>query len=103
MRGTCNKCGSKENYNFAINNGLCNVCIEAKLDAQDTRITELLAENKELKSVLGHVEAALAYWENLDSIKALKEPEKHPYWIVRRLVKEVAKSIDYQKGKKNEH
>ncbi len=32
MHGTCDKCKSKENYNFVINNGLCDPCIEARLD-----------------------------------------------------------------------
>ncbi len=31
MHGTCDKCKSKKNYNFVINNGLCDPCIEARL------------------------------------------------------------------------
>ena len=45
MSSQCTKCKSKENYNFAINNGLCNSCIEAKLD-------KLEAENERLQETL---------------------------------------------------
>ncbi len=41
MRGECTKCGNKENYNFAINNGLCNSCIEARLEKLETEIEQL--------------------------------------------------------------
>jgi len=37
MANECTKCGSKDNYNFALNIGLCNVCIINELE----RIKEL--------------------------------------------------------------
>ena len=37
----CEKCGSKQNYNFALNIGLCNPCIHIKLE-------ELQSENESL-------------------------------------------------------
>jgi len=37
MASECRKCGSKDNYNFALNIGLCNTCISNELE----RITKL--------------------------------------------------------------
>ncbi len=39
--GKCKQCNSTESYNYAINNGLCNECIEAKLDVMDVEIERL--------------------------------------------------------------
>ncbi len=32
----CKKCGSEENYNFAINNGLCDSCIGEEFEQLQT-------------------------------------------------------------------
>ena len=32
MSNQCTKCNSKDNYNFAIDNGLCNSCIAERLE-----------------------------------------------------------------------
>ena len=32
MANKCMKCGSTENYNFALNIGLCNICISKELE-----------------------------------------------------------------------
>lgn len=45
MASKCTKCGDTDNYNFALNIGLCNMCIGEKLE-------ELEAENKELQEIL---------------------------------------------------
>ena len=36
MSNQCTKCNSKDNYNFAIDNGLCNSCIAEKLEQQQS-------------------------------------------------------------------
>jgi len=35
MVAKCKKCGNKDNYNFALNIGLCNSCIGNELDKID--------------------------------------------------------------------
>ena len=42
MASKCKKCGNKDNYNFALNIGLCNSCIASEYD-------QLQAENADLK------------------------------------------------------
>lgn len=32
MASKCTKCGNTENYNFALNIGLCDICIGEKLE-----------------------------------------------------------------------
>ena len=44
MSNKCKKCGNKDNYNFAINNGLCNSCIEAELEQLQAKITKAIAD-----------------------------------------------------------
>ena len=34
----CKTCGSSENYNYEINNGLCNSCIEDKLEQLEAEL-----------------------------------------------------------------
>ena len=50
-RGVCEKCGNTSNYNFAINNGLCDSCIAG-------RIGELEAE---LEKYRDGIELAIDY------------------------------------------
>jgi len=41
MANKCEKCGSEDNYNYALNIGLCNSCIGAKLEAMETELKRL--------------------------------------------------------------
>ena len=43
MASKCTKCGNTDNYNFALNIELCDICISEKLEQQDERIKELEA------------------------------------------------------------
>ena len=36
MPNTCKECGDKDNYNFALDVGLCNPCVGEKLEELDT-------------------------------------------------------------------
>ena len=45
MASECKKCGNKENYNFALNIGLCNSCIGNEVD-------HLRTENKEKQELI---------------------------------------------------
>ena len=51
-RGICTNCKSKDNYNFVINNGLCDTCIAERLD-------ELEAELNTAKEDKGRLHDAL--------------------------------------------
>ena len=51
MASKCKKCGSKDNYNFALNIELCNPCIGEELES-------LEAENKQ---AIKFLEEALPY------------------------------------------
>ncbi len=33
MPSKCTRCGNEDNYNFAINNGLCNSCIASEIES----------------------------------------------------------------------
>ena len=62
-RGICTNCKSKDNYNFVINNGLCDTCIagrldelEAELDTAKKRIAELEAHLT--RTVRGFIQGA---------------------------------------------
>ena len=76
MHGTCDKCGSKENYNFVINNGLCDPCIEARLDELARALKELYAVVRgECPSLLNEDSGGNARLD-MQIIKALTLPEK---------------------------
>ena len=48
MAAKCTKCGNESNYNFALNIGLCNTCISARLE-------DLKAENEKYKTALERI------------------------------------------------
>jgi len=48
MASKCKKCGNTDNYNFALNIGLCDICIGEQIE----ELEELKAENKQLKKRL---------------------------------------------------
>lgn len=52
MASKCTKCGNTDNYNFALNIGLCDICIGEKLEQQSGRIKELEAEKIECRQIL---------------------------------------------------
>lgn len=52
MHGKCNKCGSTDNYNFVINNGMCNPCIEGLTESLQADLETLKADNERLKGEL---------------------------------------------------
>lgn len=47
MASKCTKCGNTDNYNFALNIGLCDICIGEELE----KIKELEIENKKLNKL----------------------------------------------------
>lgn len=49
-------CGNEEDYNFALNIGLCNGCIGEKLEQLEQTIIKVKAENQRL------VEVNEVYW-----------------------------------------
>ena len=73
MASKCKICGDEKNYNFAINNGLCNSCIYEKLD----RLEEALEELKNEFIAYGEI------WDEPE-VKTLKEWFK----IVEQVLKE---------------
>ncbi len=76
-RGICTNCKSKDNYNFVINNGLCNPCIaerldelEAELAAADRQIGWLKGDKVRLnKSVKIRDNAMHALMDHMDDKK----------------------------------
>lgn len=48
MASECKKCGSKENYNFALNIGLCNPCIGKRIKKLEDEIQEVSNQLLEL-------------------------------------------------------
>jgi hypothetical protein len=68
MPSKCSKCGSKDNYNFALNIGLCNICISKELE----RIIEL---EENIRYAIGGIEALSAEWksEAKKDIEAIKQ------------------------------
>lgn len=65
MANGCKQCGSKDNYNFALNIGLCNRCIGENLE-------QLQAENERLRT---HIKIEI---DNAEAYLPLcsDEPEK---------------------------
>ncbi len=65
-RGICTKCKSTDNYNFVINNGLCDPCIAERLDELQAELAsanhdyaelqkeraDYVAENTRLRAVI---------------------------------------------------
>jgi hypothetical protein len=51
MASSCKKCGKAEHYNFVLNIGMCDSCIEKTLD-------KLQTENDKLKEALREIEKA---------------------------------------------
>jgi len=52
MSKKCKKCGNEDNYNFAINNGLCNDCIGEELDELEEKNKKLEKENRRLENLI---------------------------------------------------
>ncbi len=46
----CTECGSKDNYNFALNIGLCDVCIGEKLEQLQTELAKAKKRIAELEA-----------------------------------------------------
>ena len=63
MPRKCKKCENEENYNFAINNGLCDSCIEQELEDSEIK-------NEQLEDLLKIEKATHSY-----SIKRIRELE----------------------------
>ena len=64
MASKCTKCGNTDNYNFALNIGLCDICIGEELG----RIKEL--ERRLLEHLKGH------------SLEAICDECSSHYWYV---------------------
>jgi len=48
MASECKKCGNKDNYNFALNIGLCDTCISTELAEKERLEAELKFTQQEL-------------------------------------------------------
>lgn len=63
MPSECKKCGNKDNYNFALNIGLCDTCISSEIEAKDAILNTILSKIKEgtvtLEWVRAYIEKAL--------------------------------------------
>jgi len=46
MPNKCEKCGNEKDYNFALNIGLCNQCIIAKIEKLEEALGDILEYDK---------------------------------------------------------
>jgi hypothetical protein len=81
MKGVCTRCKQNTNYNFEIDNGLCNVCIAddlGKLDALSTANAELKARVQELESKQCCAKNCphKGFWEDGGSMEIYMTPEQ---------------------------
>lgn len=60
-RGVCTKCGNTDNYNFALNIGLCDICIGEELD----EVEQLQAENEKYKSAFNDIGRLLVLYPGI--------------------------------------
>ena len=76
MRGEAMKCtcGHPNDYNYAIDNGLCNSCIEEQLEELQA---DLDAANKDNERLLAAVGLALVL-SDVESIKEVLQPWAKP-------------------------
>ncbi len=78
-KGTCERCGSKENYNFALNIGLCNPCIGKELEenaspeCRDFKEKQLLNRVIDMQGAIIGWRKKLAFNSENDLIGALEK------------------------------
>ncbi len=86
MASKCKECGNEENYNFALNIGLCDSCIYEKVERAEQLQADLalekaehvctaisrdahITENKRLKEMLDEFFKSKQYWIAIDILK----------------------------------
>lgn len=62
MASECRKCGNKDNYNFALDIGLCNPCIWTELEQLQTKNEQLKADSE------ANLKMALKYKQQVDEL-----------------------------------
>ena len=91
-RGTCKECGGTKNYNFVINNGLCDICISEKLENYEAELKE---ERKQKKCRKPHWKGCVSRETYEGHKKELNEQPKEKETFILEMVNKAAdKSLD---------